>query len=222
MTADTLASDLPAPVLFFDQPRAPNPRRVNIVLAEKGVTIERRTVDLMKGEHKAPDYLAKVGTPRVPAIELSDGTVLTETVAITRYLDALYPEPNLTGTSPLETVKIEMWQRRVEFGLFAAVAACFRHTNRHLAVLEDQVPAWGEINRGRIRGHLNDLEARLDGRSWLVADRLTIADITAFVAVEFMRIVKEPRPGDVEGDLPRLTAWYRRMSARPSARAGMD
>ncbi|MEM6974393.1 MAG: glutathione S-transferase [Pseudomonadota bacterium] len=218
MTAQTTTAALPQPVLLYDQPRAPNPRRLNIALAEKGVTVERRVLDLMKGEHKTPEYLGLTGTPRVPALTLDDGTVLTETVAITRYLDALYPEPNLTGTEPKETALIEMWQRRVEFGLFAAVAACFRHTNRHLAVLEDQVAAWGEINRGRIRGELERLEARLTGRDWIAADRLTIADITAFVATDFMRIIKEPVPDD----LTALTAWRARMAARPSSSVGMD
>ncbi|MEL6264149.1 MAG: glutathione S-transferase [Pseudomonadota bacterium] len=223
LTADvTEAADLALPVMLHDQPRAPNPRRLNIALAEKGIDPPRTVVDLMAGEHRAEGYLARIGIAQVPALELSDGTVLTESVAITRYLDALVPEPNLTGRTLREAAEIEMWQRRVEFGLFAAVAVCFRHTNRHLAVLEDQVAEWGEINRGRIRPRLEALDARLDGRDWIAADRLTVADITALVAVEFLRIVKEPLPGTTPGDLPHLAAWLGRMQARPSARAGME
>ncbi|MEM6488864.1 MAG: glutathione S-transferase [Pseudomonadota bacterium] len=210
---------LPAPAMLYDQPMAPNPRRLNIAIAEKGLTIPRTAVDLMAGEHKAEGYLAAVGVPVVPALVLEDGTVLTETVAIARYLDAICPEPNLCGRTPLETAEIEMWQRRVEFGLFQSVAACFRHTNRHLAVLEDQVAAWGEINRGRIRGHLERLDARLAGRTWLAADRLSVADITAIVAVEFMRVIKEPLPGSDPGDLMHLAAWVARMQARPAVTA---
>jgi glutathione S-transferase len=133
---------LAQPVRLFDQPRAPNPRRVNIFLAEKGIEIERDNVDLMAGAHKQADYLAKVGVPQVPALELDDGTILTESVAICRYLEALQPEPNMMGSDVMEQVVIEKWQRLVEFRLFATVAACFRHTNPHLAVLEDQCADW--------------------------------------------------------------------------------
>ncbi|MEL6196733.1 MAG: glutathione S-transferase [Pseudomonadota bacterium] len=209
---------LPQPVMLYDQPRAPNPRRLNIVLAEKGVEVARTVLNLMAGEHRAPGYLEKTGIARVPALALSDGTVLTETMAICRYLDAAFPEPNMTGRDAMEAAVIEMWQRRVEFGLFAAVATCFRHTNRHLAVLEDQVAEWGEINRGRIRGHLEALEARLTGRDWIAADRPTVADVTALVAVEFLRIIKYPLPED----LPEIARWLAAMQARPSAQAGME
>ncbi|MGF1550974.1 MAG: glutathione S-transferase family protein [Paracoccaceae bacterium] len=215
---ETGSGAMPGLATLYDQPRAPNPRRLNIALAEKGVAVERVVLDLMKNEHRSPEVLARTGHPAVPALVLDDGTVLTETVAILRYVEALHPEPNLLGRDVLEQATIEMWQRRVEFGLFAAVAACFRHTNRHLAVLEDQVPEWGEINRRRIRGHLEALDARLGNRDWIAADRLTVADITAIVALDFLRIVKEAEPDD----LPGLTAWAARMRARPSWRAGME
>lgn len=205
---------LPKPVLLFDQPRAPNPMRLNLFLAEKGIEIPRQTVDLMAGEHKSQAYLARVGAPIVPALELSDGTVLTETPAIARYLEALDPDPNLLGRDPLETATIEMWQRRVEFGLFSAVGHCFRHTNRHMGVLEEQCPEWGEINRQRIDGHLATLDARLSGRDWLAADRPSLADVTAWVAVNFRRVIKHPMP---EG-LDALGAWIERMRARPAVR----
>ena len=200
------------PVRIYDQPRAPNPRRVNIFLAEKGIEIERVDIDLIAGEHKKPDYLAKIGVPQVPALELDDGTILTESVAICRYFEALQPEPNMMGRDAFEQATIEMWQRLVEFRLFATVAACFRHTNPHLAVLEDQCANWGEVNRGRLDGRLGELDRRLEGRDWIAADRLTIADITALVAVEFLRVIKHPIP---EG-YANLLAWLERMRARPS------
>ena len=203
---------LPQPVRLYDQPRAPNPRRVNIFLAEKGVEIERVNVDLMAGEHKEPDYLAKIGVAQVPALELDDGTIVTESVAICRYFEALQPEPNMMGRDVMEQVIIEKWQRLVEFRLFATVAGCFRHTNPHLAVLEDQCPDWGEVNRGRLDARLGELDRRLEGRDWIAADRLTIADITALVAVEFLRIIKHPIPEDQTN----LLGWVERMSARPS------
>jgi glutathione S-transferase len=203
---------LPQPVRLYDQPRAPNPRRVNIFLAEKGGEIERVNVDLMAGAHKQADYLAKVGVPQVPALELDDGTVLTESVAICRYFEALQPEPNMMGRDVMEQITIEKWQRLVEFRLFATVAACFRHTNPHLSVLEDQCADWGEVNRGRIDARLGEIDQRLEGRDWIAADRLTIADITALVAVDFLRVIKHPIPENYTN----LSTWVERMRARPS------
>jgi glutathione S-transferase len=206
---------LPQPVRLYDQPRAPNPRRVNIFLAEKAIEVERVDVNLIAGEHKNPEYLKKIGVPQVPALELDDGTVLVESVAICRYFEALKPEPNLMGRDAMEQVRIEMWQRQVEFRLFGTVTACFRHTNPHLAVLEDQCADWGEINRGRLYGRLGELDARLAGREWIAADRLTIADITAVVAVDFLRVIKHPVPEEYAN----LKAWLERMHARPSVAA---
>jgi glutathione S-transferase len=203
---------LPQPVRLYDQRRAPNPRRVNIFLAEKGVEIERVQVDLIAGEHKQPDYLAKIGVPQVPALELDDGTILTETVAICRYFEALQPEPNMMGRDVMEQIEIEKWQRLVEFRLFFTVAACFRHTNPHLAVLEDQCPDWGEVNRRRLDDRLGELDRRLAGRDWIAADRLTIADITALVAVDFLRVVKHPIPESYTN----ILSWLERMHVRPS------
>ncbi|MEM1343386.1 MAG: glutathione S-transferase [Pseudomonadota bacterium] len=203
---------LPQPVLLYDQPRAPNPRRLNIFLAEKAVDVSRETIDLMQGQHKAEAFLARIGAAQVPALVLTDNSVLTETQAIARYIEALHPEPNLMGRDALEQATIEMWQRRLEFGLFAAVAGCFRHTNRHLAVLERQIPEYGAEMRARIAGHLEALDARLDGRAWIAAERLTMADITAFVACDFLRILKYPVPET----LPHLTNWLATLRARPS------
>lgn len=203
---------LPTPDLLYDQPKAPNPMRLNLFLAEKGLAIPTRTVDLMAGEHKTPDFREETGAAQVPALKLSDGSVLVETAAIARYLEALHPEPNLMGRDPLEVAAIEMWFRRVELGLFAAVAHCFRHTNPRLAVLEEQVPAWGEANRRRIDGHLAALDARLTGRDWIAVDRPSFADVTAHVAVRFLRVVKHRVPEGLEA----LGAWTERMASRPS------
>jgi len=204
--------NLPDAVCLFEEPRAPNPRRVNIFIAEKGIEIERHVLDLIEGAHKAPDYLSKVGVPQVPALELEDGTILTESQAICRYLEALCPEPNMMGATPYETAVIDMWQRRVEFGLFAAVTATFRHTNPHMSALEDQVPEWGEINRRRIPVHLQRLDARLAESPYVAAERFTVADITAIVAIDFLRIVRERVPEE----LTNLADWIGRVRARPS------
>lgn len=203
---------LPQPVRLYGQRRAPNPRRVDIFLAEKGVEIPRIELNLLGLEQRRPDYVARTGIAQVPALELSDGAVLTETQAICRYLEALHPEPNMIGRDVMDQVTIEMWQRRMEFGLFTAVGSCFRHTNPHMAVMEDQCPDWGEVNRRRIGEHLQALDARLEGRDWIAADRLTVADITAIVAIDFLRVIKY----EVPDGLRNLAAWAGRMHARPS------
>ncbi len=203
---------LPEPVRLYTQARAPNPRRVDIFLAEKGLEIPRTELNLIEGEHKAEDYLARVGAPQVPALELSDGTVIAESVAICRYLEAIRPEPNMLGAEIMEAIEIEMWQRLVEFRLFQTVAACFRHTNPHLAALEEQCPDWGEVNRGRIHARLGELDGRLAGREWIAAGRLTIADITAVVAVDFLRVIRFDLPEEYSS----LRAWHARMRERPS------
>ena len=204
--------DLPQPVRYYHTARAPNPRRTDIFLAEKGVEIERVPIDLLAGDHKHPDYLARTGVPQVPALELSDGTVLVEAPAICRYIEALHPEPNMLGRDPLEVAVIESWQRRVELRLMQTVAFAFRHTNPHMAVLESQCADWGAVNAGRIDERLEELDRRLGGREWIAADRLTIADITAVVAIDFLRILKRGVP---EG-MAALRDWHARMRARPS------
>ncbi len=204
--------DLPHPVRYYHTARAPNPRRTDIFFAEKGLEIERVPVDLLNGAHRQPDYLAKTGVPQVPALELSDGTVLVEAPAICRYVEALHPEPNMLGRDPLETAVIESWQRRVELRLMMTVAIAFRHTNPMMAALEDQCADWGEVNAGRIDGRLAELDQRLRDREWIAADRMTIADITAVVAVDFLRILKRDVPAEMTG----LHGWRARMHARPS------
>ena len=208
---------LPTPVRLYDQPMAPNPRRVNVFIAEKGLEIPREELNLIKLEHRGEAYTGRAGVAQVPALELSDGTVLVETQPICRYLEALNPEPNMMGTDPLEQATIEMWQRLVEFGLFAAVGSAFRHTNRHMAVLEDQCADWGAVNMGRIDPALAALDRRLDGREWIVAGRMTVADITALVAVDYLRILKRSVPEEFAN----LRAWHARMRERPSSRVGL-
>ena len=208
---------LPTPVLLYDQPMAPNPRRVNVFIAEKGIEIPREEVNLIKLEHREKAFTGRAGASQVPALELSDGTVLVETQPICRYLEALHPEPNMMGDGPLETAVIEMWQRRVEFGLFAAVGSAFRHTNRHMAVMEDQCADWGEVNLNRIDPRLAELDRRLEGRDWIAADRPTVADITALVAVDYLRILKRSVPEAFAN----VHAWHARWRERPASRVGL-
>ena len=203
---------LPEPVRYYHTPRAPNPRRTQIFMAEKGIELETVNINLMEGDHKTPEYLEKVGSPQIPALELADGTVLVESPTICRYLEAFYPEPNMLGRDAREIAMIDMWQRRIELRLMITIAMCFRHTNPKMAALEDQSPDWGETNAGRIDGRLAELDTQLQGREWIAADRLTIADVTGIVAVDFLRLIKR----DIPEDMTALREWRARMHERPS------
>jgi glutathione S-transferase len=206
--------DLPRPELLVDCRPAPNPRRVRIFLAEKGVKLPVEQVDIMAGDQFRA-HAARVGTHHVPALRLSDGRWLTESVAICRYLEALWPEPNLMGVDPLETAEVEMWNRRVEFQLLAPIAAVLRHGNPKMAVMEDQCPEWAAANRPRVAAALGWLDARLAASPFVAGGRFTIADITAAVAVDFLRPTRIAVPEDCRA----LAAWRAGLAERPSLAA---
>jgi len=199
---------------LYDTPRAPNPRRVRWFMAEKGIDdIEIVTLDIMRGAHKTPEYLGKAGLPQVPALEMDDGTVITESVAICRYLESRYPEPNLFGRGPEEIAVIEMWTRRAEMLVAVPLMLGVRHSHPALAVLEAQVPAVADYNRAYGLTGLEALDRRLGTSEWLAADRITIADIVAFVGIDFTRMIKLRIP---QG-LANLGRWNEAMRARPAA-----
>jgi len=203
---------------LYDTPLAPNPRRVRWVMAEKGVEdIEIVTLNLIQGEHRGPDYLAKAGLPQVPALEMDDGECITESIAICRYLESRYPEPNLFGRTPEETAVIEMWTRRAEMLAATPLMLWVRHTHPAMAALERQNAAAAEFNHASAMNGLKVLNDRLEGRDWLAADRVTIADIVGFVALDFTRLVKFRPPAE----LTNLIRWAEAMRARPAAQAGL-
>lgn len=198
--------------------RAPNPRRVAWVIAEKGVSdIELIDVDLLKGEHKTDAYLTKVGLPNVPALEMDDGMVITESVAICRYIETLHPEPNLFGRNAQETAWIEMWMRRAEMMLATPLMLTVRHTHPALAVLEQQSAEVGEANRKAAERALKVFEPQLARTPYIAGDRVTIADIVAFIGFDFARMAKFAIPET----MPNLTRWAAEMRARPAASAGV-
>ena len=201
---------------LYDAGRAPNPRRVRIFLAEKGLEVPLVPIDLGKLEHKAPAYVAVNPLQRTPALELDDGTVLTESIAICRYFEELHPEPPLFGTDPLDKARVEMWQRRLEFGLLGTVASVFRHLHPAMAEMEvPQVAAWGETNKPKVIEFLRFLDGELAGREYVAGDRFSVADITGLVGLDFMK----PAKLSVPDDLANVRRWHERLSARPSARA---
>lgn len=203
-------------MLLHDAPGAPNPKRVRMFLAEKRIDIPLRRVDLMSLEHKGPDY-ARINPLRmVPALVLDDGAVLTESVAICRYIERLQPEPALFGRGGREQAFVEMWQRRMEFQLFGPVAHAFRHSHPRLAVLEQpQLPEFAAAQRPRAFDAMRFLDGELAGRPFVAGDAFTIADITAFVALELTKLARI----DIPADLSHLARWRSEVAARPSAAA---
>jgi glutathione S-transferase len=202
---------------LYDTPLAPNPRRVRWVMAEKGIAdIQIVTLSLMEGEHRRPEYVAKAGVPRVPALELDDGRVIGESIAICRYLESRWPEPNLFGHDPEETAEIEMWMRRAEMLVASPMMMWVRLTAPPLAVLEPPNPPVADYQRAAAMQGLELLDARLADREWLAAGRLTIADVVAFIGVDFGRLIRF-RPPEA---LTNLGRWAQAMRARPAAKAG--
>ncbi|WP_292066940.1 glutathione S-transferase family protein [Brevundimonas sp. UBA7664] len=203
---------------LYTSHRAPNPRRVRWVMAEKGITdVELVEIDILTGEHKTPDYRARVGVPHVPALELDDGTTISESVAICRYLEALHPEPNLFGRDPREQAVIEMWTRRCEFYLANPIMLSVRHSHPALAALEaTQMPQLADYNRVAAEKFMKTLDRRLAEHEFIATDRFTIADIVAVVGLDFARLIKYRPPEE----LIHLARWLEASRARPAAKAG--
>lgn len=201
---------------LYDSKMAPNPRRARIFLAEKGISIPTEQVDMMKMEHKTADYTALNPLQRMPALVLDEGTVITESIAICRYFEALQPEPPLFGIGAKEIALVEMWNRRAEFNLLFCVAQVFRHSHPAMKELEvPQVPDWAEANRPRIGEYLRMLDAELKDRPFVAGDRYSVADITTLCAVDFMKPIRTPVPEECVN----VKRWHAEVSARPSAKA---
>jgi glutathione S-transferase len=201
---------------LYDGGRAPNPRRVRIFLAEKGVTIPTEQVDLGKLQQRSDAYTALNPMQRVPALVLDDGTVIAESIAICRYFEALNPDPPLFGRGALESALVEMWQRRMELHLLLPVATVFQHLHAAMKIMVDpQVVGWGEANKPRVTQFLQFLDGELKSRPFVAGAAYTVADITAMVAVDFMRVSKLTVPDE----LANVRRWYDAVTARPSAKA---
>jgi glutathione S-transferase len=198
---------------------APNPRRVAMFIAEKGIAgIESIQVDLNANEHKSASFRAKNPMARTPVLELDDGRVLAESRAICTYLEGLYPEANLMGEGFEERAFIEMADRRAELHLLLGIANCARHTHPALAVIEQpQFPDFGASQGQKMREYAAWFDSLLATQPYIAGQRFTVADITAFCALEFGRGLIKFKPG-TEG-LLHLQAWRDRIAERPSAAA---
>jgi glutathione S-transferase len=201
---------------LYDFGRAPNPRRVRIFLGEKGIKVPSEQVDLAKLQQRSEAYAAINPMQRVPALVLDDGTVIAESVAICRYFEGVQPEPALFGRGAVASALVEMWNRRAELHLLFPVASVFQHLHPAMKqMVIPQVAEWGEANKPRVFDFLKFLDGELKDRAYVAGTDFTIADITALVAVDFMRVSKMTVPDE----LTNVRRWYEAVSARPSASA---
>ncbi len=202
-------------MMLYDGGRAPNPRRVQVFMAEKGIEIPRREIDINKLEQKS-EWFSKINPlQRVPVLVLEDGTAICETVAICRYLEEIQPEPPLMGVDAKDRALVEMWQRRVELQFLLPVGFAFRHLHRGAVHLEQpQIGEWGTVNQTRAREFMEYLDGELANRRYIAGDAFSIADITAVIAYQFLR----PGRIDYPLDLANLQRWFGEVSERPSVK----
>jgi glutathione S-transferase len=200
---------------IYDTKTAPSPRRVRIFLAEKNIPIEYVQIDLQKGENISPEMRAKNPVGKIPILELDDGTCISEGASICLYFEELYPDINLLGRDALEKATIDMWHRQVELYFFGQVGMCFQHTTGYFKDRMTPVKEYGEVAGKNAADFLNVLEKRLAESEFIAADRFTIADITALIAIDFARVVNIK----ISEEQTHLKRWYNAVSSRPSAKA---
>ena len=194
---------------------APNPRRVRIFLAEKGIDLPETALNLREREHKSDEHKARNSLGQVPTLVLDDGTAISETVAICRYFEAVQPKPALFGETPVEQALVEQQIRRVEFQLMAPVGAYWRHAHPLTAKLINQHTAYGQSNKALYEAALAWLDRELEDREFLAASGYSMADICALTTIDFATWIGLERPAG----LANVEAWHARVTARPSAAA---
>jgi glutathione S-transferase len=202
-------------ILYGAPNPAPNPRRVRIFLAEKGVALPETPVNMMKREHKSDDFRAKNTLGQLPTLELEDGTCISETVAICRYLDEINPGPPLFGATPLERATVDMWIRRVEFQVMGPVGNFWRHAHPRTAALLTQFKDFGESNREAYANIRRWMDRELAGKSFVAGETYTMADICLLTTVDFADWIGLP----LDPEHKNFAAWHARVTARPSAAA---
>lgn len=194
----------------------PNPARVRIALAEKGLTnkVEFVSVDVPNGEHRKPEFLAKNPSGAVPVLELDDGTTIAECTAITEYLDHLFGETTLTGRTPQERAVIHMMQRRAEADLLDALTNYFHHATPGLGpdLETNQFADWGKHQLKKAIAGMHYLNGVLAKTPYLAGEQFSMADITAFAGLSFANFAKI----EVPAECGHLKAWHERISQRPS------
>jgi glutathione S-transferase len=200
--------------LYNEHNPAPNPRRVRIFLAEKGISIPLVHVPMRQGAHKSAEFKSKNTLGQVPVLELDDGSTLSESVAICRYLEELHPQPALFGDDAWQRARVEMWTRRIEFVLMSRIGAVWVNTHKFTAHLGTQYKDFGEASRERSIKAMHWLDGELADCDYFV-DKYSMADIVALTTIDFASFIGIEMPAE----LAHLRAWHARVSARPSSSA---
>jgi glutathione S-transferase len=201
--------------LYNEHNPAPNPRRVRIFLAEKSISMPLVHVPMRQGAHKSAEFMVKNSLGQLPVLELDDGSTLSESIAICRYLEELNPAPALFGNDAWQRAQVEMWMRRIEFALMSRIGAVWINTHKYTAHLATQYQDYGEASRGRSIKALHWLNDELKEREFLATDSFSMADIVALTTIDFATFIGIETPAE----LKHLHAWHARVSARPSAAA---
>lgn len=202
-------------MLLYDLKAGTNPRRVRIFLAEKGITVPKVEVDMMAGENKKPEYLAKNPMGRMPLLELDDGTVIAESIAICRYFESVHPQPPLFGSGAVEIAKVEMWNRRMELEIMRPIADAFEHLSPFWKGRLQQCSEYGEMARAAAFERMTWLDHELAERPYISGEAYTVADITAQCALVLGKNTGTPIPAE----LINLQRWFSQVTSRPTARA---
>jgi glutathione S-transferase len=200
---------------IYDSQTAPNPRRVRIFLAEKGVDVPYEQVDIVKADNRSAEFRRKNPLGTLPVLELDDGTCIAESVAICRYFEETHPQPPLMGTDARDRALVEMWQRRMELEVFVPITQVFRNGHPVFAGRIPQVAEYGEVCRKAAEARLAWLDTVLAEREFIAGERFTIADITALCGIDFGRVSKIR----IQPEHTHLARWHAAVSARPSASA---
>ncbi len=201
---------------LYETASAPNPRRVRMFLAEKGLLdkVERIEIDITKRENLTPEFIARNPMKKVPVAELDNGTSIAETMAICRYVEEAHPETiALLGKSAEQKALVEQWIRWIDFYYMAPVGMCFQHTSGYFKDRMTCFPEYGQDCYGKAVNFMQFLNTHLEGKRFILGDDFTAADINAFTTAAFARVIKL----HVDESLPHLKAWYDVMSQRPSA-----
>jgi len=203
--------------LYTENYPAPNPRKVHIYLAEKGLTVERVHTKMQERQHKAPEFMKKNSLGQVPVLETDDGKFISESVAICRYFEAFHPAPPMFGRDPFDAAMVEMWIRRAEFRLWNPMGQVWINADPRTAIVNpNQFKDYGEHSKKVLANAMKWLDRELsDGREFLAGAHYTMADIVLLCGIDFAKFIHQDMPDDASN----LRAWHARVSARPTARA---
>ena len=200
---------------IYDFVGAPNPKRLRLYLAEKGIQIPCEQVNIVSGENRKPEFLKKNPLGGLPVLELDDGTHLTESLAIIQYLEELNPTPPMIGATPLERARVRELERIAELGVLSAIAGYFQNTHPFMAQRFKQSPEAAENAKTRLATNLKVLDAAIGNKPFVAGQRPSIADCTLFAALEFAEFAQAP----VDGSVKNVHRWYEEFKKRPSASA---